>query len=96
MVLYNLSLEPYTFSSNSISVTVEKIDNKRYTMRDIGKLEKRIEDPASRTTWIRLSGNKVESDQSDSSVNKKSSMFSCNSSNDISLFKDFSTSVITP
>ena len=43
MVLYNLSIEPYTFSTEVGSVQVKKIDNKRYTMRDIGKLEKRID-----------------------------------------------------
>lgn len=43
MVLYNLSLEPYTFSTGSNSVVVKSVDNKRYTMRDIGKLEKRID-----------------------------------------------------
>ena len=43
MVLYNLSLEPYTFSTGSNSVVIKSYDNKRYTMRDIGKLEKRID-----------------------------------------------------
>lgn len=43
MVLYDLSLEPYTFTTSSSSVNVVKRDNKRYTMRDIGKLEKRID-----------------------------------------------------
>lgn len=43
MVLYNLTLEPYTFTTTSTSATVNKIDNKRYTMRDIGKLEQRID-----------------------------------------------------
>jgi hypothetical protein len=43
MVLYNLSLEAYTFTTGSTSVAIEKIDNKRYTMRDISKLEKRID-----------------------------------------------------
>jgi hypothetical protein len=42
MVLYTLALEPYTFSASSNSIAVKKIDNKRYTMRDIGKLESRI------------------------------------------------------
>ena len=42
MVLYTLALEPYTFSTTTDSVAVNKIDNKRYTMRDIGKLENRI------------------------------------------------------
>ena len=40
MVLYTLALEPYTYSTNSVSVS--KVENKRYTMRDIGKLENRI------------------------------------------------------
>jgi hypothetical protein len=43
LVLYNLALEPYTFSTNNNSVQIGKLDNKRYTMRDIGKLEKRID-----------------------------------------------------
>ena len=42
MVLYTLNLEPYTFTTTSGSVAVTKIENKRYTMRDIGKLESRI------------------------------------------------------
>ena len=43
MVLYKLTLEPYTFNANTTSVDVEKVENKRYTMRDIGVLEKRID-----------------------------------------------------
>lgn len=43
MVLYNLTLEPYTFYANNSSVIVKAIDNKRYTMRDIGRLEKRVD-----------------------------------------------------
>ena len=43
MVLYDLVLEPYTFNTGSSSVKVTKHDNKRYTMRDIGRLEKRID-----------------------------------------------------
>ena len=43
LVLYTLSLEPYTFGTGSNNVTVKKYDNKRYTMRDIGKLEQRID-----------------------------------------------------
>jgi hypothetical protein len=43
MVLYKLSLEPYTFSTTASSVSVKSIDNRRYTMRDIGSLEKRID-----------------------------------------------------
>ena len=41
MVLYSLNIPPYTeYASN---VSVKAIDNKRYTMRDIGKIEKRVE-----------------------------------------------------
>ena len=43
MLLYTLSLEPYTFSTSINSVQTSKIDNRRYTMRDIGALEKRID-----------------------------------------------------
>jgi len=43
MVLYKLSLEPYTFGTKANNVNVKSIDNKRYTMRDIGALEKRID-----------------------------------------------------
>lgn len=41
MVLYKLSLDAYTGTTDSL--LIEKQDNKRYTMRDIGKLEKRID-----------------------------------------------------
>ena len=40
MVIYRLSTKPYTAGPED--VTAEMIDNKRYTMRDIGKLEGRI------------------------------------------------------
>lgn len=43
LVLYNLTLEPYTFGTSSNNVQIGRVDNKRYTMRDIGKLEKRID-----------------------------------------------------
>ena len=43
LVLYNLALEPYTFGTSNENVQIGRIDNKRYTMRDIGKLEKRID-----------------------------------------------------
>ena len=41
MHLYTLFLKPYTLDTNDLSI--QKQDNKRYTMRDIGRLEKRIE-----------------------------------------------------
>ena len=40
--LYNLTLKPYTLNANYPNVTQEKFDNRRYTMRDIGRIEKRV------------------------------------------------------
>jgi len=40
MVLYELTTLPYTEGPESISISM--MDNRRYTMKDIGKLEKRI------------------------------------------------------
>ena len=45
MKMAQLSIEPYTFSRDSkLGVIVNRVENKRYTMRDIGKLERRIQD----------------------------------------------------
>ena len=41
MHLFTLFLNPYTLDEKDVSI--ERQDNKRYTMRDIGRLEKRIE-----------------------------------------------------
>ena len=41
MHLFTLSLSPFTFSTDEI--LIEQVDNRRYTMRDIGKLERRID-----------------------------------------------------
>ena len=41
MSLYTVRVNPYTFSSDDAAIRL--IENKRYTMRDIGDLEKRIE-----------------------------------------------------
>jgi len=41
MHLYTLFLNPYTIDVKDLKI--KQIDNKRYTMRDIGRLEKRIE-----------------------------------------------------
>ena len=41
MTLYTVRVNPYTFTSSDASIRY--IENKRYTMRDIGDLEKRIE-----------------------------------------------------
>jgi hypothetical protein len=43
MILYELTLEPYTFGTFDDNVNIKKTETKRYTMRDIGKLEKRID-----------------------------------------------------
>lgn len=40
MALYQIYMKPYTYSINDISV--KYIENKRYTMRDIGKIEERV------------------------------------------------------
>lgn len=50
MNLYNLTIMPYTVSADSSSVVIETVDNRRYTMRDIGKLEKRIANLEDYTT----------------------------------------------
>lgn len=41
MILYKLTLDPYTMYKNNVQV--QYVENKRYTMRDIGRLETRIE-----------------------------------------------------
>ena len=48
MSLYTLHITPYTFFPSDVKVKF--IENKRYTMRDIGKLEKRIENIEYYTT----------------------------------------------
>jgi len=40
MGIYNLKLKPYVFSTSDVKPEI--LDNRRYTMRDIGKLDKRI------------------------------------------------------
>ena len=42
MILYGLTIEPYTFGTSNNSVIIDSVENKRYTMRDIGSLETRI------------------------------------------------------
>jgi len=41
MILYKMYVEPYTASTDNVNI--QYVENKRYTMRDIGKLETRIE-----------------------------------------------------
>lgn len=45
MKLAKINLEPYTFTKNNkVGSKTQYAENKRYTMRDIGKLERRIQD----------------------------------------------------
>lgn len=45
MKLAQISYEPYTFTNNQKpGIAINRVENKRYTMRDIGKLERRIQD----------------------------------------------------
>jgi hypothetical protein len=41
MTLYTIVFNPYTFNENDVTISQE--DNRRFTMKDIGTLEKRIE-----------------------------------------------------
>lgn len=43
MLLYEMSLEAYVFAANVENIKTRRIDHKRYTMGDIGRLERRIE-----------------------------------------------------
>lgn len=52
MVLYKIEYQPYTYTTNSVIIT--SVDNKRYTMRDIGKLEKRVDNIEYYTTLSML------------------------------------------
>jgi hypothetical protein len=54
MLLYKIDLKPYTFSTDAPNISIEVVDNKRYTMRDIGKLEKRIDNLEYYTTLSML------------------------------------------
>ena len=50
MLLYGVELLPYTYSTQTPDIRLIPVDNKRYTMRDIGKLEKRIDNLEYYTT----------------------------------------------
>jgi len=41
MGLYDVLIPPYTFATTDVAASI--IENKRYTMRDIGKIEKRVQ-----------------------------------------------------
>lgn len=42
MHLFDVEYKPYTYLTNSSNVIIKPVDNRRYTMKDIGRLEKRI------------------------------------------------------
>ena len=48
LTLYNIDLQPYTLNRNDVKLSLVKTKN--YTMRDIGELEKRIDDVVELTT----------------------------------------------
>ena len=52
MKLYDLRIPPYTFSPEDVEFT--QIDNRRYTMRDIGEIEQRVSNLEYYTTLTQL------------------------------------------
>ena len=48
MEIYRVRLNPYTLSNKDLSFSM--IENKRYTMRDIGKIDKRVDDLEEQVT----------------------------------------------
>ena len=66
MDLYTFNIEPYTFKGSTASVVPYKIENKRYTMRDIGRLESRINNLEYYATLSLLEQNTLGSKSYDS------------------------------
>jgi len=58
MDLYRFYIEPYTFTAE-YGIASEKIENKRYTMRDIGRLESRIKNLEYYTSLSLLEQNTI-------------------------------------
>lgn len=67
MTLYVVKFNPYTLSENDVNI--QYIENKRYTMRDIGKLEKRL-DRLEYYTSLSLLEKEAESREFDEDVFK--------------------------
>ena len=65
MGIYNLRLLPYVFSLNGVKPQI--IDNKRFTMRDIGAIEKRVKDLEYFTSLSLLEQSAADVDILDSS-----------------------------
>lgn len=69
MVIYNLTTPPYTIHPDVIMATM--IDNKRYTMRDIGKLDKRISNLEYYTTLNMLEKDAMDMEVTDENGNDR-------------------------
>ena len=69
MNLYYLYIPPYTFSTNNVKIT--PINNRRYTMRDIGRLEQRLRNVEYYTQLSFLESNALNSEVLDSSGNNR-------------------------
>lgn len=64
MIMYYLYLPAYTYKTSDVKITA--VDNRRYTMRDIGKLEKRIKNVEYYTQLSLLEQNTLNTQIQDS------------------------------
>ena len=67
--LFNIELKPYTLGRNDIKI--EYIENRRYTMKDIGKLEDRVDKLTELTTLSLLENNTATIEVFDSTGNPR-------------------------
>lgn len=86
--LYNIELNPYTL--NDSDVTTQFISNRRYTMKDIGRLERRIDELEELTTLSLLELNTSTLAVLDSNGNSRTK-----SGFLVDNFKDFTFSDVT-
>ena len=71
--LYNIELTPYTFTSEYPNVKTQKVDNRRYTMKDIGSIDKRVGnlEEATALTLLELKSSSLQiRDNLDSSIER--------------------------
>ncbi len=69
MGLYNLRLSPYVFSLSGVKPQI--IENKRFTMRDIGSIEKRVKNLEYFTSLSLLEQSAADVDMTDSGGNTR-------------------------
>ena len=69
LAIYNIALNPYTLSDSDLSTEI--ISNKRFTMKDIARLEKRIDGLVELTTLSLLETNTAILDVLDSNGNNR-------------------------